>query len=295
MLGGTSRFALLPSPALQQPEVSHVFYWIYDIPTPQLAVLISGIFVGFFWIGCFLFRPILRSFVRARFGTNDIVGYILSCFGVFYGLLLGLIAVAAYQNLNKAEENVSREAVALTALYQDLAAYGDPLRHTLRDELRDYCAYVIETAWPQQRKGIIPDKGRMKILAFRNSLHSFTPQTMHQVVFHAETLGEFDHYYEARRLRLHDVRSGIPAVMWYVVIVGAVINLAIVWMFDMRMISQLLLGGMLAFFMGAMIFLIAAMDNPYRGEVSVSSDAFQEACQVMVSETGPPSRSRPGT
>lgn len=64
-------------------EVSHVFYWIYDIPTPQLAMLISGIFVGFYWIGCFLIRPVLRTFVRARSGTNDIVGYILSCFGVF--------------------------------------------------------------------------------------------------------------------------------------------------------------------------------------------------------------------
>ncbi len=263
-----------------------MFYWIYDIPTPQLAVLISGIFVGFFWIGCFLIRPVLRTFVRARSGTNDIVGYILSCFGVFYGLLLGLIAVAAYQNLVKAEENVSREAVALTALYQDLAAYSDPLRQALRAELRDYCSYVIETAWPLQRNGIIPDEGRQKVLAFRNSLLAFDPQTLHQVVFHTETLGEFNHYYEARRMRLHDVHSGIPAVMWYVVIVGAVINLAIVWMFDIRLVSQLLMGGMLAFFMGSMIFLIAAMDNPYRGEVSVSPDAFHEACQVMASEDG---------
>ncbi len=271
-----------------------MFYWIYDIPTPQFAVLISGTFVGFFWIGCFLFRPILRTFVRARSGSNDIVGYILSCFGVFYGLLLGLIAVAAYQNLNKAEENVAREAVALTALYQDLAAYADPLRQTLRTELRDYCSYVLETAWPQQRKGVIPDEGRQKVLAFRNSLLAFTPQTPHEVVFHAEALDEFNHYYETRRMRLHDVHSGIPAVMWYVVIVGAVINLAIVWMFDMRMMSQLLLGGMLAFFMGAMIFLIAAMDNPYRGEVSVNFDAFQEACQVMASEDGPSSRHQSG-
>ena len=32
----------------------------------------------------------------------DIVGYILSIFGVFYGLLLGLLAVAAYQQLAEA-------------------------------------------------------------------------------------------------------------------------------------------------------------------------------------------------
>lgn len=258
-----------------------MFYWIYDIDTPQLALLITGTFVGFFWLGCFFLRPVLRMFVRARWGTNDIVGYVLSCFGVFYGLLLGLIAVAAYQNLNKAEENVAREAVALTAVYQDLSAYPDPLRQRLREELRDYCSFVIETAWPLQREGIVPQEGIKKVLGFRNSLRAFEPQTLSQAVFHAETLRQFDAFYEARRTRIHDVHSGIPAVMWYVVIVGALLNLSIVWLFDMRLITHLFLGGMLAFFMGTMIFLIAAMDNPYKGEVSVKPDAFQEARAIM--------------
>lgn len=263
-----------------------MFFWIYDIATPQLALLIAGTFVAFFWIGCFLIRPILRAFIRSRSGTNDIVGYVLSCFGVFYGLLLGLIAVAAYQNLNKAEENVSREAVALSALYQDVSAYPDPIRRALAQELRDYCSYIIETAWLKQREGMVPAEGIQKVLAFRSNLRSFMPQTLNEMVFHADTLRQFDSFYEARRIRVHDVHSGIPAVMWYVVLVGAVMNLAIVWMFDMRLLSQLLLGGMLAFFMGTMIFLIAAMDNPYRGEVSVNPDAFREAYEIMIAGDG---------
>jgi hypothetical protein len=270
-----------------------LFDWIYDVPTPQLAVLIAGVFVVFFWAGSLLIRPLLRTVVRSRSGGNDIVGYILSCFGVFYGLLLGLIAVAAYQNLNKAEENASREAVTLTALYQDLSAYPDPLRQTLRQELRDYCGYVVATAWPLQRKGLVGQEGRDRMLAFRTSLTSFNPQHLGHAIFHAETLREFDDYYEARRTRLHDVGSGIPTVMWYVVIVGAVINLAIIWMFEMRIITQLILGGMLAFFMGSMIFLIAAMDRPYRGGVSVSAAAFEEACQVMNADTAASSERYP--
>ena len=271
-----------------------MFYWIYDIPTPQLALLITGTFVVFFWVGCFLVRPILRTFVRARSGTNDIVGYVLSCFGVFYGLLLGLIAVAAYQNLNRAEENVAREAVALTAVYQDLAGYPDPLGQDLRNELRDYCTFVIETAWPLQRKGIVPEEGIRKVLAFRESLRAFAPETLSQAVFHAETLRQFDAFYEARRTRIHDVRIGIPAVMWYVVVVGGLINLSIIWLFDMRIITQLFLGGMLAFFMGTMIFLIAAMDNPYKGEVSVTPDAFREAYEIMTAGESAPIPGQPG-
>jgi hypothetical protein len=128
---------------------------------------------------------------------------------------------------------------------------------------------------------VVPAEGMKKVLAFRENLQSFEPQTLSQAVFHTEALRQFDAFYEARRTRIHDVHIGIPAVMWYVVVVGGLINLSIIWLFDMRIITQLFLGGMLAFFMGTMIFLIAAMDNPYRGEVSVTPDAFKEAYEIM--------------
>ncbi len=39
---------------------------------------------------------------------------------------------------------------------------------------------------------------------------------------------------------------------------------------QMRFLTQLVLGGLLVFFLGTVIFLIAAMDNPFRAEVFVS-------------------------
>ncbi len=262
-----------------------MFYWIYDIPTEQLALLIAGAFVLLSWLGCILVRPILRLFVRSRSGTNDIVGYILSCFCVFYGLLLGLIAVAAYQNYNQVESNVSREAIALTALYQDVKGYPEPHGQNLRWLLREYCRYVIKYAWPLQQKGVIPEGGRPRIVAFQEMLLAFEPQTKREEILHAETLHQFNVFYEARRTRLHAVTTGIPVVMWYVVIVGAIINIAMVWMFEMRFITQLVLGGLLAFFLGTVIFLIAAMDNPLRGEVSVSPEAFETLYKIMMEES----------
>ena len=67
-----------------------MFYWIYDIPNWQLAVMISGGFVLIYWFGAIFLSPILRRLVRSTSGSNDVVGYILSSFGVFYGLLLGI-------------------------------------------------------------------------------------------------------------------------------------------------------------------------------------------------------------
>lgn len=250
-------------------------YRIYDIPTETLAVWFAIGFVGFYWVGCILMRPVLRVFVRARSGTNEIVGYVLSCFCVFYGLLLGLLAVAAYQNFSQAETNVGNEAASLAALYQDVASYPDPDGQNLRWMLRDYCRYVIKYAWPLQRKGIIPTDGVIRVRAFNDRLLAFRPSTVSEEIMHAETLRQFNRFQELRQLRLHSVKSGIPSVMWYVVLVGALINLTILWLFDMKFITQLFLGGLVAFYLGAMILLIAAMDNPFRGEVSVSSETFE--------------------
>ncbi|MBL8821646.1 MAG: DUF4239 domain-containing protein [Planctomycetia bacterium] len=260
-----------------------MFFWLYDYPNEVMAGIITGTFVAFYWIGCILIRPILRLFARTR-GSNEIVGYILSCFGVFYGLLVGLIAVAAYQNYTQVETTVQKEATALTALFYDVSAYPDPFGQNLRWLLRDYNRYVIKYAWPLQRKGIIPKGGIARVNAFQQKLLEFEPKTKGEEIIHAEALHQFNVFLEYRTQRLQSVTTNIPAVMWYVVIVGAMVNLAFVWLLDMKFLTQLILGGLLAFFLGTMISLIVALDNPFRGDLSIGTDAFQNVAQIMMEE-----------
>jgi Flp pilus assembly pilin Flp len=260
------------------------FYWVYDLPTETFAILMIAVFVGFYWAGLIFLRPILRQFVKNTRGANDIVGYVLSCFCVFYGLLLGLIAVTAYQNASDTSANVTHEAAALSALYEDVSRYPDPYGQNLRWILRDYTRYVIKYAWPLQRQGIVPVDGSIRVQAFQEKLLDFQPATPAQEILHAEALRQFNTFLEHRRMRLFSVNTAIPPVMWYVVILGAVINIAMVWLFDMRFITHLLLGGLLAAYLGTMIFLIAAMDHPFRGEVSVTPEPFEALYKHMVEE-----------
>ena len=50
----------------------------------------------------------------------------------------------------------------------------------------------------------------------------------------------------------------------------------------MELTSQILLGGITAFFPGITIFLIYAMDRPLQGAVSVSSDSFQSVYDLVM-------------
>ena len=71
-------------------------------------------------------------------------------------------------------------------------------------------------------------------------------------------------------------------MLWYAVLIGALINIVLIWMLDMRFFTHMLLGGIMSFFLGVMIFLIAAMDNPMKGEVSVPPANYQLVYDVLM-------------
>ncbi len=45
------------------------------------------------------------------------------------------------------------------------------------------------------------------------------------------------------RLELFYVTAGIPPLMWYTVAVGALINMILIWMFDLKLRMDAVLGG----------------------------------------------------
>jgi len=272
---------MTPSSATSNWLDPEAWYWLYDVPPARLALAFIAAFIGFYWIGSLLVRPILRLFVRNAPGANDIVGYVLSCFCVFYGLLLGLIAVTAYQNVADAGNNVTQEAAALSALYEDVSKYPEPFSQNLRWLLRDYTRYVIRYAWPLQRQGIVPAEGTIRAEAFQDQLLAFQPQTPAQEILHAEALRQFNKFLEHRRMRLFSVNSTLPTSMWFVMILGALLNIVLCWLFDMRFFTQLVLGGILSAYLGAMMHLIFDMNQPFRGDVSISPAAFEAIYERM--------------
>ncbi len=258
-----------------------MFYWIYDYPTQYIGVLFAVVFCAVTVGGIFLFRPLFQSWIHGEPKNNDMVGLALSSFSVFYGLLIGLIAVAAYQNYSAVDDIVSREASSISALYQDVSGYAHPASDMLQSELREYARYTIEDDWPAQTRGNIPTGGTELIMGLFTTLSLFEPENKTEELLYGEALRQFNNLIEFRRVRLAAVSTGIPAVLWWVVAIGAMLTISIIWMLNMEIHVHVLLGGALSIFLGLMIFLIAAMDNPFRGEVSVGPDPIRLAYKTM--------------
>ncbi|MGH6901547.1 MAG: hypothetical protein ACREIR_02265 [Geminicoccaceae bacterium] len=259
-----------------------MFDFFYDMPTVMLAIYCVVFFVGLMWLGIIFIKPILRLLIGREPGINDLVFHTTSGFSLFYGLLLGLLAVAAYQNLEEVRKNVFGEASSLASLYRDASLYPEPIGPQLRELLRDYTLYVIYKDWPAHRQGRIFYGGSNRLTMIQYTALEFNPKSVSDEILHGQTLQHFSEFVEARQRRLDGVRLAIPGVLWYVVAIGALVNIILIWMLNMRFFTHMILGGIVAFFLGVVVFLIIAMDRPMRGEVTVGPAAYQLVYDVLM-------------
>ncbi len=262
-------------------------YWFYDIPGWLSGILVVSVFGVVGTIGLIATRSWVHRLHVAHQATNDVVGFYLGAITVFYGITLGLLAISTWNTYSDVESRVDQEAIALGSLYRSVGSYPDPERGELQQALREYAHEVIEVGWPQQRRGIVPTGAGAKLAEFQTRFLQFEPKTETQKIVHAEAYRQFNTLVERRRGRLDSVNAGLPGPLWAMVLIGALISIAVTWMFDVasfRLHAWLtfLLSGLL----GLLIFLVAVLDNPYRGTVSVGPEALQRVYDQIMKPGG---------
>ena len=251
------------------------FAWLNSLTAVELALVFCGVFLVVTLVGIALVHPHMRRAVHRKGQANDVVIFVAANYGVVYAVLLGLLVVATFQITKDLQDHIASEASSLATIYRSADVYPEPLRSELRAELRDYTHYVIEKDWPAHRQVRVLVGGDHRLQAIRQKLFSFEPKTASQGEIHREMLRYFNAMTIAREQRQGAVYSSIPGVLWYVLLIGALISIVFLWMLHMDLLPQILFGGITAIFLGVMIFLIYAMDHPLQGAVSVGPEPFQ--------------------
>ena len=253
-----------------------VFESLFDLPLVITGPAIIGSLCLFAVLGLVVVRRYVLPRLRIRESDSEFTGAMLQSVMVFYGLAVALMAVNVSQTYSDVSKIISSEATNLATLYRDVSCYPEPIRVELQKELRDYVDYVIHQAWPLQQRGQIPTGGVGLMNRFQASLTKFEPATEGYKLLHGETLRAYNQTIQARRLRLDAVGTALPAVMWGVIVAGAFIGLSASFFFkveDARLHGILVL--LLAAFVGLVIFMIFALDRPFRGDLGLRPDPYQ--------------------
>ena len=256
-------------------------YWVYSLPNWLFELLTVGLFVGFSLAGIFPTRARIRR-MHVQRSHNDIVGFYLAGITVLYGVSLGLLAIGAWTTYTETEGKVAQEAADLSGLYRGVSGLPEPSRSLLQNDLRYYTRQVIDVGWPEQRRGILPAENSAPLDKFQTDFESFEPVTEEQKVLVADISREFDTLEGSRSIRLDSVNAELPPPLWALILLGALICIVVTWFFDMESLRMhVWMTVFISSLLGLMVFMVAALDNPYRGEVSVSPAPFERVYNQM--------------
>lgn len=112
---------------------------------------------------------------------------------------------------------------------------------------------------------------------FQADLASFQPGMYSESMLHAEALRTYNTLVELRRMRLHNVQSGLPPAVWVVVALGAVITLSVSWFFTtVSFTVHFWMVTLTALLLGLIIWLLVILDHPFLGEVSIGPEPFEQ-------------------
>jgi hypothetical protein len=254
-----------------------VLDFLFVLPLWALAVLLNVWLMGFALVSLWALRRWVLP--RLRLDTNAALFFgaaAMQSAMVLYGLVAALTAVSVWTKYSQVSDTVSSEATAIAGLWRDLGGYPQREREAMREVLRGYTNQIISEAWPEQRRGRTPAAGVEWMDRFLGQLLVFEPTTESQKLLHAETLSAFNRMYEARRQRLDAVKSGLPGVMWLVLLPGAMGCLLICMFFPVedRRFQAILVAG-LAGFVAMVLFVIISLDRPFQGPMAIPADSYQ--------------------
>ena len=239
------------------------FYWVYDLPSWQFFIITVLVFTGFSLLSAYVFNSWLEKKLGIKEEHNSIVDPYLTLSSVFYGITIGLIAVSSYENFNSTDEKVNNESSELNALYRDVSILTKPEKNIMLNTLKEYTKYVINVAWPEQQKGIIPKGASVFMDSFQFQLARYIPESDQDKIFYAEVFKQYNELNLARRLRINAVNSSLPSMIYLILFLGAFVNIILTQslVIKNKKLNALLsvLSGLL---IGSLVFLIASMDNP---------------------------------
>ena len=268
--------------------------WIYSNPTWLWGTVIVVATTAVSCLGLLLFQKLVPE--SARRVENDVVAGTMAIVGVAYAVLIAFIAVATWQAFTDADKTTDVEASHIANLYRDVEGLPKDLGDQIRDRVKGYVDKVINVEWPAQQRGELSRAGRADIEQIHTLIMSFIPANPRETVIQGEFLRVLNELYSSRRTRQLAAQNAIPPVIWWIIIIGSIGTISYCYLFNLENSRwHMIMTGMVASSMALVIVLVISLDRPFRGELSVTTDAYTNAFAsigVVGSDTEKESQSR---
>jgi len=206
---------------------------------------------------------------------HDVADPILGALCAVYSILLAFVVVTVWQNFDKANMSVETEANYLADLYRDAEAFSPDFQQKVGVLLRDYRQVVITDEWKTMKRGEMSPKAEKLMREIWTLYTKYQPKTSTEQSFFDESVSKLNSFRELRRQRLMDSRTGIPPLLWFVLITEGLLAISFTFLFGIESFkTQIIMAGFFAVTISLILFTILAFDFPFTGSTSISPEPF---------------------
>ncbi|CAL9594154.1 hypothetical protein SUDANB58_05298 [Streptomyces sp. enrichment culture] len=208
--------------------------------------------------------------------TPDVIEYMTMWIGVVYAIVLGLAIAGVWEARSAAQDHVQAEAVALHEISERVRVYPPEVRDRIRDDVNAYVGHVVTTEWKvMSDEGRVTGRGTALLDRVRADVTDYEPRTDFEAQAYQPLLDQVAAADQARTARAESTGATMPGVVWFGLVIGAVVTVGMVFALQIRRTArELVLAGLFSALIAFLLFLIWDFDAPYSRGIAASTDPF---------------------
>lgn len=197
--------------------------------------------------------------------------------GVVYAIVLGLAIAGVWEARNTATDLVNQEAQALHEVKQRAAVYPDSVHKEIASSVDAYVSHTVRVEWPHMAEhDELTDTGAELLAELHAQVSQFEPRTTLESHAYQGLVDQVTLVDQARTDRGQSAGSTMPGMVWFGLLVGAVVAVGMVFALQIRRSGrEMLLAGLFSALIAFLLFLIWHFDAPFARGVSDSAEAFK--------------------
>jgi hypothetical protein len=252
--------------------------WLYHLPVVWMAIVV---FAATSVVAIVVYGAAIALGSRGRAPMlKTISPAMLTPLAMLFGLIVAFLSVQVWNDAQRANAAVAREASALRTVALLAASFPNETGARVRGLVRRHIQDAVSQEWPAMARQeatlsmiITADTEALQLIL------SVRPENEVQTLAQRDIVSALESAHDARRERIIISRSTINWVKWAVVIVLAMlILLCIAFIHIDNRYAAAIAMGLFSIGVAACIVLIASHNRPFTGEISVGPDLL---LQVM--------------
>jgi hypothetical protein len=225
------------------------------------------------------------QFKKADDNIKGATNNLFRVFGVLFSLMMSLAFSGIVNESREAELAVRTETAAIDDTLREFQLYGGPAALQARDTLLEYTRLIVEDDWPALEDDELGEQTGAVYQQLVSETLALEPSGRAQEVLWSRIADDIDAMSDARQARLSAALVE-PPVFFYVLLLGFLIIMALFGLFKLK---RTLIGLLIIYssFIGLLIYLILALNDPFQGPLGIDPDSFVSLLETSgVSVTG---------